>query len=285
MTFSSLPKTVLRIGAAQTHSIAGDITANVALAVALIEAGAADQLKLLVFSEKFLSGYEPDLIQGDPQRYAFSQNDSRLQPVLDACRRTGVAAIVGAASYDEQTIYISSLIISGKGELLAIYHKQHLFGSERAIFCAGAADGGCILELADWRLSMAICYDSGFPEHARSAALAGSHVYVVSALFSTGGGYHESRIWMPARALDNTMFVLMSNHVGSTGGWNTCGSSAIWGPYGNLLAEGSVDQVGLISCTLDPALLLEARSRETMLADYSAIVPNIEQRFKRYRLD
>lgn len=281
----TLPRSMLRVGVAQAHSIAGDIAANVTQVLGLIEAAADARLQLLVLPEKFLSGYEPDLIKTDPQRYALSHDDLRLRPILEACARTGVAAIVGAATRDAGTIRISSLIISSKGELLCTYHKQHLFSSERGIFHAGAKDGGCILEIADWRLSMAICFDSGFPEHARSAALAGSHVYVVSALFSKGNGLHESRIWMPARALDNTIFVLMSNHVGSTGGWNACGSSAIWSPYGKLLAEGSTEQAGVISYTLDPALLLDARRSETMLADYQAVAPDTAPHFTRYRLD
>jgi predicted amidohydrolase len=285
MTLTAIPTSLLRLGAAQAQSIAGDVAANVAQVVALIETAAKAQLQVLVFPEKFLSGYEPDLIKTDTQRYAVSQGDARLQPILDACARTGVAAIVGAASHADGKLYISSLIISSKGELLSLYHKQHLFSTERALFCAGASDAGCLLEIADWRLSTAICYDSGFPEHARNAALAGSHVYLASALFSKGNGHHESRIWMPARALDNTIFVLMSNHIGSTGGWDTCGSSAIWSPYGKLLAEGSSDQAGVISCSLDPALMREARSRESMLADYRAIAPNTERLFKRYRLD
>ncbi|MFZ6747884.1 carbon-nitrogen hydrolase family protein [Undibacterium sp. Ren11W] len=285
MTDFSLPRSMLRMGVAQAHSIAGDLVANIAQVLALIDLAADAQLQLLVLPEKFLSGYEPDLIKTDPQRYAVNQDDLRLQPILEACARTGVAAIVGAATHNAGAIRISSLIISSKGELVCTYHKQHLFSSERDIFRAGAQDGACMLEIADWRLSMAICYDSGFPEHARSAALAGSHVYVVSALFSKGNGQHESRIWMPARALDNTIFVLMSNHVGSTGGWDACGSSAIWSPYGKLLAEGSSDQAGVISCTLDPALLRDARSRENMLADYQAIAPCTGQRFTHYRLD
>jgi predicted amidohydrolase len=283
MTATVLPITSLRLAAAQAQSVPGDIEANVATVVAMLEAGAGLQLQLLVFPEKFLSGYEPDLIRSDPQRYALGPQDARLAPILDACRRTGVAAIVGAATRDDDGVYISSLVVSGKGALLTAYHKQHLFSSERGTFLPGRR--GCLLEIADWRLGMAICYDSGFAEHARSAAVAGSHVYVVSALFSIGNGHHESRIWMPARALDNTMFVLMSNHVGSTGGWNACGGSAVWGPYGTLLAEGGQDAAGLIACTLEPEQLAEMRVRETMLADFRGSSVEPQDTFDRYRLD
>lgn len=264
-----LPRSPLRIAAAQAQPVAGDVNANIAQVVAMIEAAAAQQVQVVVFPEKFLSGYEPGLIHADPGRHTLAANDDRLAPLLAACREHRVAAVVGAATSGHGSgLRISSLVVSALGELVHTYDKQYLFSSERAIFEPGAAGG--ILEIGDWRLGLGICFDSGFAEHARAAAMAGCHAYLVSALFSEGNGYHESRIWMPARALDNTLFVLMSNHVGSTGGWKACGRSGIWSPYGSLLAEGSAHDAELVCATLDPAQLADVRKGETMLADFKA---------------
>jgi predicted amidohydrolase len=76
----ALPQTSLRIAAAQAQPVPGDVAANIARTVELTGIAADRGAKLVVFPEKFLSGYEPDLIAGNPAKYAFDANDSRLAP-------------------------------------------------------------------------------------------------------------------------------------------------------------------------------------------------------------
>jgi predicted amidohydrolase len=64
----SLPQMSLRIAAAQAHPVSGDVAANIARTVELTGVAADHGAKLVVFPEKFLSGYEPDLIAGDPEK-------------------------------------------------------------------------------------------------------------------------------------------------------------------------------------------------------------------------
>jgi predicted amidohydrolase len=199
-------------------------------------------------------------------------DDARLDPIARACRDTATAAVVGAAVRDHERLSISALVFGPDGDLVTRYDKQYLFGSERKIFQPGAA--GCTIELRGWRLGLGICYDSGFPEHARAAALDGCHAYLVGALFSVGNGYHESRTWFPARALDNTCYTLMANHVGVTGGWNACGGSGVWAPDGRLLAEAGPVDVGLTVADLDSDHLRTVRAAETMLHDLTDAAPD-----------
>lgn len=162
---ASLPRVPLQIAAAQAQPVCGDVTANIAKTVELTGRAADRGARLVVFPEKFLSGYEPGLIAGDPSEYAFGQSDSRLDPIREACRRHAIAAIVGAATRDAGELHISSLVFDRRGEDVEPYHKQYLYKSEAEIYRAGMR--GCMLELDGWRLALGVCYDSGFPEHAR----------------------------------------------------------------------------------------------------------------------
>jgi 5-aminopentanamidase len=263
-----MPQTSLRIAAAQAQPVSGDVAANIARTVELTDRAAAHGAKLVVFPEKFLSGYEPDLIAGDPAKYTFDANDPRLEPIREVCRRREIAVVVGAATRGADGLHISSLVFNRSGEQIAPYHKQYLYSGETSIYQPGTQ--GCMLELDGWRLALGVCYDSGFPEHARLAAVNGAHAYLVSALFSMKTGYHQSRIWFPARAFDNTLYVLLSNHVGTTGGWLTCGASAIWNPYGDVVAQAGRDRDEVVTALLDPAVLADIRERETVLADFNA---------------
>jgi predicted amidohydrolase len=265
---ASLPQRSLRIAAAQAQPVSGDVTANIARTVELTGLAADQGAKLVVFPEKFLSGYEPDLIAGDPARYAFDAHDPRLEPIRAVCKEREIAVIVGAATRGAGGLHISSLVFERSGEQIEPYHKQYLYSSETRIYQPGSQ--GAMLELDGWRLALSVCYDSGFPEHARLAAVNGAHAYLASALFSAKTGYHQSRIWFPARAFDNTLYVLLSNHVGTTGGWATCGASAIWNPYGDVIAQAGRDRDEVITALLDPGVLADVRERETVLADFSA---------------
>lgn len=64
------PTRPIRIAAAQAQAKSGDIEANAATAAAMIHEAGHAGARLVVFPEKFLNGYEPDLIRSDPQRYA-----------------------------------------------------------------------------------------------------------------------------------------------------------------------------------------------------------------------
>ncbi|MGW2252420.1 carbon-nitrogen hydrolase family protein [Kitasatospora sp. NPDC001660] len=262
------PERPLRIATVQAQAVAGDIPANAATAAELIREAAASGARLVLFAEKFLAGYEPDLISSDPLKCAVQPGDPRLAPIAEACRETGTAAVVGAAAQDGSDLRVSALVFGPDGAVVTRYDKQHLFKSERGYYRPGTV--GCSLELDGWRLGLGICYDSGFPEHARAAALDGCHAYLVGALFSVGHGHHESRTWFPARALDNTLYTVLANHIGTTGGWHTCGGSAVWGPDGHLIAEAGEDRREIVLADLDPAVLRTTRETETLLADLAA---------------
>ncbi|MFJ8645188.1 carbon-nitrogen hydrolase family protein [Streptomyces sp. NPDC093546] len=265
MRSDQLPSQVLRVAAAQACPVAGDVEANAAVVADMVREAAESGARVVVFPEKFLTGYEPGLIAAEPGRCAVQREDGRLEPVREACRDAGVVGVVGAAVYEAGELYVSALVVDDQGRLAGRYDKQTLFAGERDVYRQGAA--GCTVEVDGWRLGIGVCYDSGFPEHARAAALDGCHAYVVGALFGVGNGYHESRMWFPARAFDNTMYTVLANHVGVTGGWHTCGGSGVWGPDGRLVAEAGPEKREIVAADLDPEVLREAREARPVLRD------------------
>jgi len=273
------PSRPLRVASAQARSAAGDIDANTATAAAMVRAAGNQGARVVVFPEKFLTGYEPELIRADPLKYAVqADGDARLSPLSAACRDTGVVAVVGTAVHERDDLFVSALVIDSDGSWVARYDKQLLFPSEHGIYRPGSS--GASLEVDGWRLGLGVCYDSGFPEHARAAAFDGCHAYLVGALFSVGNGYHESRMWFPARSFDNTMYTLLANHVGTTGGWQACGSSAVWDPTGRLIAEAGPTDPELVVVDFDPEHLRQARETHTMLADFTDPAAKPRTRFE-----
>lgn len=261
----SLPTKNLKIALAQIQSIDGDIQRNVERAAEMIKQAAEKKAELIIFPEKYLTGYVPELIATNKEKYSLSDNDNRLDPLYAACKKNHIIAIVGAPTRSNGKLYISSIVISAKGEEKIRYHKMTLFQSEKKLYEGGTSM--VILNVNSWKLGLGICYDAGFAEHARLLAQAGCHAYLISSLFSRGNGHNEINIWFPARALDNTMFVTMTNHVGKTGDWKTCGISGIWNPMGHLIRGASDTKRDLVIGNLCPNDIKEARVGEQMLVD------------------
>jgi predicted amidohydrolase len=150
--------------------------------------------------------------------------------------QSGMVTVVGAPlkAADDQVL-IAALTFDGAGQV-SVYTKQHLHGGEELTFAAG--QGGAVLALGDDRLAMAVCADFSEPRHARQAAEAGAGLYIASVLISEGGYPTDSAI-LRSYAVEHRMAVLMANHGGATGGWQSAGRSAFWAQDGALVGAAS----------------------------------------------
>ncbi|HEX3454984.1 MAG TPA: carbon-nitrogen hydrolase family protein [Gaiellaceae bacterium] len=256
---TSLPTGGLRVAAAQAVAEPGEIERNAATAARLIAQAAERGAGIVVFPELFLCCYDLGLLQREPVRCDVSLDDTRLEPVREACRDANVVAVVGASVLDDDGRTISALVVDGAGDLLARYDKQHLDRSERDLFRPGT--DACAVDIHGWRLAIGICYDGTFPEHARAAALAGAHGYLCPV------SHTERSVVHPARARENTMYVVLSNHVGEADGRRLCGHSAIWGPNGEVLADAGPTEEGLALADFDPEVLARIRADRPVLEE------------------
>ncbi|BFV55282.1 carbon-nitrogen hydrolase family protein [Kitasatospora sp. CMC57] len=266
----ALPAAALTLGAGQAACVALDVATNVATAAELVRRSADQGSALLVLPELFLTGYELHGIVADPAAHTLGADDSRLDPLAAACAESRTAVVVGAPTRDQESgqLRISALVLGRDGRFVTRYDKQHATPAERA---AGFSPGteGCTLTLDGWRLGLGICWDLGFPEHARAAALDGAHAYLLGAMLGRGSGAHQRATVLPARAFDNTGYVLLANHCGPSGPYHGCGGSAVWNPDGTLLAEAGPDGPALATARLSPAALSRARTDEPVLTDPS----------------
>jgi len=252
------PPRPLKIAAAQLSAACGDLRTNVGRVVEMLERAQQEGVKLVVFPELFLTGHEPDLVRLDPSLYAIHEKDARLAPIVAACDRMEVAAIVGAATHERATLYNSLLVFSASGELSATYHKQHLFPDEVDVYERG--EHAYVLHWGDWKFGLAISCDAAHPGHADAAGGMECHAYLVGASSGGEAGGYAPRAWMAARARENAMYVLMADHGAQDAG----GGSAAWAPDGQSLAQAPDQGQHLVSITLAFSRLREAGLRAPM---------------------
>jgi predicted amidohydrolase len=219
----------LTIAAAQSASVSGDISANLARHLRFCTTAAEQGVQLLVFPELSLTGYEPGLARSN----AIRPDDSRLYPLRHLAESTHMTAVVGAPVLDDKDqLHIAVLAICPNGSVV-IYTKEHLHPGEERTFAPGL--GGPMLRVEDTAVALAICADTTYPEHAASAAARGANVYAAGVLIGEKG-YARDTALLAQYARQHTMAVLMANHSAPTGGWVSAGKSALWSEDGRIVS-------------------------------------------------
>ena len=127
---------------------------------------------LAVFPELFLSAY---LLRG--LNAVVSDCEMQLERIRAAAKQTATAIVVGLPIETAERIANAAACIDATGELVAIYRKTHLFGTEADVFAAGGQV--MVVQLAGTAVAPLICFDVEFPEPVRAACRAGAELLVV----------------------------------------------------------------------------------------------------------
>jgi len=226
-----------KIAVAQIPSIAGDITANIATHLIAIERAAQLGVSYVVFPELSLTGYEPELAS----TLAFTLDDPRLQPLIDAAISHNIHIGVGAPLRAEGGIHIGLLILTPAGRVDS-YAKIHLHPTEEQYFITGTTHH--VWELEGLQIADAICADTSHAIHIRSCAERGAEVYIAGVVISESG-YDADASVLQRYSQELDILVAIANHNRPTGGWQCAGRSAIW-VGGRLLASANETDHALV---------------------------------------
>ncbi|MCF3948781.1 carbon-nitrogen hydrolase family protein [Acidiphilium sp. AL] len=249
----------------QTGGFLGDPAANIAAIEQTARTASAAGATLLLCPECWLGGYNiPELCA----ELAEPRNGPWATRIADIAKKHNVAIIYGYAERDPDSgaIYNAVQAISPNGNSLVNYRKTHLFGDfERGLYRPG--DGfAAPFELAGWRVGLLICYDVEFPETVRSLALAGANLILIPTAL-TGEYACVPDIIVPARAVENQVFIAYCNHAGAEGDMRFIGKSRLAGP----------DDSAIVAAGGGEALLIATITRETIAAT-AAIFPYRSER-------
>jgi predicted amidohydrolase len=266
---SSLPTTTLRVASMLFTSHRGATADNVAGVVAAIERAARNGVELAVFPEACLTGGIGEKASSDARKTCRAKlrtlaqgiDSAPMLAVADAVERTGVAAGVGLIEAAPNGDLFSSYVVCLPAGERHVHRKlqpdgeRHLARGDR--FTVFDTHWG-------WRLAVLVGGDNYLVENARMAALLGARL-LVAPHARTGPGDAASNEWMrralPARAIDNGMFVVYSDGardaIQSGEDAGESGAAAIVDPCGHVIVQGGQGARGddMIVADLDPALI------------------------------
>ena len=134
-------------------------------------------------------------------------------------------------------VFDSANLVGPEG-VVATYRKRNLIGTtpEHIVFTPGTEPQ--IVEAGGLKVSLAVCWDVGFPETAREAAMGGADLLLVPAAWREPWGFQYD-LTCAARALDNGVYVASANQAGAYPEANFATPGHVYGPEGTSLSSSS----------------------------------------------
>jgi predicted amidohydrolase len=223
--------------------------------------------KIVVFPELNLTGYMP---RDDLFKLAEPMQGPTVRSVLRLAKDTRKDIIFGMPVKDDAIhghIFNSSLLATGDGRLFR-YDKMYLptFGpfEERMFFAGGrmpvVADG------LHARMGLMVCYDIFFPELAKLETLQGAQILVnISAAPTTSIPSFQKVL--PARAVENGVFMAYVNMVGVHGSLVFNGGSVMLDPRGEEVSRALDLKEDIVEAEIDLDDIAVARRMRPLIRD------------------
>jgi predicted amidohydrolase len=284
----------IRVAAVQFEHAAGDKAANLAKVEHFVSLAQASHVDIVVCPECCLTGY---WFLRKLSRDALAElaepvpSGPTVQALRELSRKTGMIIGAGLVEIDEEGQLYNCYVVAMPDGGVVGHRKLHTFVSAHMV----SGDRFTTFDTAlGWRLAVLTCYDNNIVENVRACALMGADLLL--APHQTGGcrstnphtmGLVDRELWdrreedpaaieaelcgpkgrgwlmrwLPSRAHDNGLFLVFSNGVGIDDDEIRTGNSAVFDPYGRILAETCKAGDDIVIADLDPSLLAETTGR------------------------
>lgn len=227
-----------------------------------------------VFGEMFLSGYP---CKDEFKNLAETKQGPSIKQMKKIAKEKKCYIVFGMPLKDEKVeglIYNSAILIHPNGKV-DYYNKRFLitFGPFEEKFFFDEGEESNVFKTKFGKIGLFICYDLFFPEITKALSLQGADILIcISASPSTTRKYFETLL--PARAIENTTFLVYANIVGTQEDLVLWGGSQIYDPLGKLLIKAPYFKESIITYNLNLKELKTARANRPVLRD---IRPEIYQ--------
>jgi N-carbamoylputrescine amidase len=251
----------IRVAAAVCRSPVGNTRENLECTRRLTKTAARQGAALVCFPELNLTGYttRPEIAElAQPVPGPISEELRQI------ATDSGVAVLAGLAEKgDDGRIYASHLAAFADGRI-GVYRKLYIAVPEQPVFSAGNRIP--LFRMEGITFGIQLCYDAHFPELCTRMALEGAEAIFIPHASPRGNPQEKYVSWMrhlPARAYDNSLYVLACNQGGDNErGLDLPGVAMAFDPSGNLMAKSVSGREGLLLIDLEAAELNRIRSHK-----------------------
>jgi len=258
----------VKVAAVQHDIVWEDRDANFTRLAPMIADAAAEGARLVVLTEMYSTGFSMDT-----EKIAEPEGGPSARFLADQAVAYNVWV---CGSMPERASGVdrpyNQLVLAGPGGEVYRYAKIHPFTYAREHDRFAAGDQHLTVDVEGVAVSLFVCYDLRFADEFWALAPS-TDCYVVVANWPAGRREHW-RTLARARAIENQAYVVAANRVGSGGGLDYAGDSAVYGPFGEELAiatdTGTIGTEEIVSADVDPEHVAKIRARFPFLQDRRA---------------
>ena len=193
--------------------------------------------------------------------------ESEAVEIMSTLAKEHGAAVAGSIAVEiekseerKEKKYFNRFYFAEPDGRISHYDKHHLFTVAKEDKAFEPGQQRTIVEYKGVRFMLLVCYDLRFPVWSRSQEDYDCIIYVAN--WPTLR-IEPMRTLLKARAIENQCYVVGVNRVGGLFG----GRSAIIGPDGTVIKEGSADKQEVVSAEIDMQVLEKLRKKFPVLND------------------
>ena len=228
----------MRICAAQTKPIKGNIQVNIENHLSFIDRAASNGADAIIFSELSLTGYEPTLAK----TLATNAGDSRLVIFEEISDQIGITIGAGLPTINGNGFSISMILFRPNKPRL-VYSKRYLHPDEDEFFIPGK--NFPTLTINDMTIGIAICYELSVPDHSKTAHENGAEIYIAS-VAKFAKGVENAVKTLSDIATKYSTPAMMVNAIGPADNGVCTGNSSMWDNKGQLMGQLDNSREGML---------------------------------------
>jgi predicted amidohydrolase len=218
------------VACVQMQPTFGDVAANVAHSLELIDRAAARHADLIVLPELANTGY---MFASREEAFGLAEpipDGPTVTAWAERAARHKLHLVAGITERCGPDLYNSAVVIGPEG-CIGTFRKVHLWNEENLFFEPGNL-GFPVFHTPIGRIGVAICYDGWFPETFRLCALQGADIVCIPTNWVPIPGQAEGRqamanILAMGAAHSNSIFIACADRVGIERGQPFEGQSLI----------------------------------------------------------
>lgn len=248
----------MRVAVGQMDVKLGDKEANIAKAEEFVSRGVEEKAELICLPELFTTGFAKENLA----ELAEEIPGKTTKKLANLAAKNSIHIAGSILEKSGEKIYNAGVLVSPEG-IVGKHRKTHLFLEEAARLAAGTEYVTTDTRLG--KIGLLVCYDAIFPEAVRAVSLHDCDVVLLPANWMNPF-LDQWRLATSARALDNQVWLVAANRVGSDETYTYFGRSRIVNPYGQTVLEcGEGEEVGVAE--VDFGKSTEFRKIVNFLAD------------------
>ena len=214
---------------------------------------------LVCFPEMNVSGYS---VKPEIKDSAESVPGPVTRVLLELAEHEDIVILAGMAEKDESEHIFASHLVAQPGGKLGVYRKLHIAPPEQNIY--SPAQDIPLFSVQGIKFGIQLCYDAHFPELSSHMALNGADIIFMPHASPRGTPEDKLNSWrrhLPARAFDNSLFVVACNQTGdNASGLKFPGVALVLGPSGEILEKRVNDKEGMLVADLKADDLARVRN-------------------------